>query len=58
MRLKSTPIFNSLLQVLDDGRLTDGQGRTVDFKNTVTTMTSNIGSDVIHEHFGEYTTRP
>jgi ATP-dependent Clp protease ATP-binding subunit ClpB len=40
-------VFNILLQVLDDGRLTDGQGRTVDFKNTVIVMTSNIGSDVI-----------
>ena len=40
-------VFNILLQVLDDGRLTDGQGRTVDFKNTVIIMTSNIGSDVI-----------
>ena len=38
-------VFNVLLQVLDDGRLTDGQGRTVDFKNTVIIMTSNIGSD-------------
>src|SRR3954451_9197669 len=37
-------VFNALLQVLDDGRLTDGQGRTVDFKNTVIIMTSNIGS--------------
>ena len=37
-------VFNVLLQVLDDGRLTDGQGRTVDFKNTVVIMTSNIGS--------------
>jgi ATP-dependent Clp protease ATP-binding subunit ClpB len=37
-------VFNVLLQVLDDGRLTDGQGRTVDFKNTVLIMTSNIGS--------------
>ena len=42
-------VFNILLQVLDDGRLTDSQGRTVDFKNTVIIMTSNIGSDVIHE---------
>ncbi len=42
-------VFNILLQVLDDGRLTDGQGRTVDFKNTVIIMTSNIGSDVIQE---------
>ncbi len=42
-------VFNVLLQVLDDGRLTDGQGRTVDFKNTVIVMTSNIGSQQIHE---------
>ena len=42
-------VFNILLQVLDDGRLTDGQGRTVDFKNTVIIMTSNIGSDIIQE---------
>jgi ATP-dependent Clp protease ATP-binding subunit ClpC len=41
-------VFNVLLQVLDDGRLTDGQGRTVDFKNTVVIMTSNLGSDVIN----------
>ena len=40
-------VFNILLQVLDDGRLTDGQGRTVDFKNTVIIMTSNLGSDLI-----------
>jgi ATP-dependent Clp protease ATP-binding subunit ClpC len=40
-------VFNMLLQVLDDGRLTDGQGRTVDFKNTVLIMTSNLGSDLI-----------
>jgi ATP-dependent Clp protease ATP-binding subunit ClpC len=40
-------VFNILLQVLDDGRLTDGQGRTVDFKNTVVIMTSNLGSDII-----------
>ena len=40
-------VFNVLLQVLDDGRLTDGQGRTVDFKNTVIIMTSNLGSDVV-----------
>ncbi|ALO35638.1 ATP-dependent chaperone ClpB [Colwellia sp. MT41] len=46
-------VFNILLQVLDDGRLTDGQGRTVDFKNTVIIMTSNIGSDVIQEFAGE-----
>ena len=42
-------VFNVLLQVLDDGRLTDGQGRTVDFRNTVLIMTSNIGSQVIQE---------
>ncbi|WP_170872578.1 AAA family ATPase, partial [Escherichia coli] len=41
------------LQVLDDGRLTDGQGRTVDFRNTVVIMTSNLGSDLIQERFGE-----
>ena len=41
-------VFNVLLQVLDDGRLTDGQGRTVNFKNTVIVMTSNLGSQVIH----------
>jgi hypothetical protein len=41
-------VFNVLLQVLDDGRLTDGQGRTVDFKNTVVILTSNIGSSIIH----------
>ena len=40
-------VFNVLLQVLDDGRITDGQGRTVDFKNTVIIMTSNIGSQYI-----------
>ena len=45
-------VFNILLQVLDDGRLTDGQGRTVDFKNTVLIMTSNLGSDRIQEGFG------
>lgn len=44
-------VFNILLQLLDDGRLTDGQGRTVDFKNTVVIMTSNIGSDAIQENF-------
>ena len=51
-------VFNILLQVLDDGRLTDGQGRTVDFKNTVIIMTSNLGSDIIQEQAGnnDYTT--
>ena len=44
-------VFNVLLQVLDDGRLTDGQGRTVDFKNTIVIMTSNIGSPVIQEFY-------
>jgi ATP-dependent Clp protease ATP-binding subunit ClpA len=42
-------IFNTMLQILEDGRLTDGQGRTVDFKNTVIIMTSNVGSSVIAE---------
>jgi ATP-dependent Clp protease ATP-binding subunit ClpB len=46
-------VFNVLLQVLDDGRLTDGQGRTVDFRNTVIIMTSNLGSHVIQELSGE-----
>ena len=46
-------VFNILLQVLDDGRLTDGQGRTVDFRNTVIVMTSNLGSQVIQEYAGE-----
>ena len=45
-------VFNILLQVLDDGRLTDGQGRTVDFKNTVIIMTSNLGSSMIQEEAG------
>ncbi|MEO1899460.1 MAG: AAA family ATPase, partial [Methylococcales bacterium] len=45
-------VFNVLLQVLDDGRLTDGQGRTVDFRNTVIVMTSNLGSDRIQELAG------
>lgn len=47
-------VFNILLQVLDDGRLTDGQGRTVDFKNTIVIMTSNIGSPRILEHRGAF----
>jgi ATP-dependent Clp protease ATP-binding subunit ClpB len=46
-------VFNILLQVLDDGRLTDGKGRTVDFKNTVIIMTSNVGSQFISEASGE-----
>jgi ATP-dependent Clp protease ATP-binding subunit ClpB len=46
-------VFNVLLQVLDDGRLTDGQGRTVDFRNTVIVMTSNLGSQLIQELGGE-----
>ncbi|MCB8748499.1 ATP-dependent chaperone ClpB [Rhodoferax sp. U2-2l] len=46
-------VFNVLLQVLDDGRLTDGQGRTVDFKNTVIVMTSNIGSQMIQNMVGQ-----
>ena len=48
-------VFNVLLQVLDDGRLTDGQGRTVDFKNTVIVMTSNIGSPIIQSMVGRDT---
>ncbi|MGA2532626.1 MAG: ATP-dependent chaperone ClpB [Candidatus Aminicenantales bacterium] len=47
-------VFNVLLQILDDGRLTDGKGRTVDFKNTVIIMTSNLGSQVIKELSGDY----
>jgi len=46
-------VFNILLQVLDDGRLTDGQGRTVDFRNTVIVMTSNLGSHLIQEQAGD-----
>lgn len=46
-------VFNVLLQVLEDGRLTDSQGRTVDFKNTVIVMTSNMGSDLIQAHSGQ-----
>lgn len=46
-------VFNILLQVLDDGRLTDGQGRTVDFRNTVIVMTSNLGSEIIQTLSGE-----
>ncbi len=46
-------VFNVLLQVLDDGRLTDGQGRTVDFRNTVIVMTSNLGSQLIQEMVGD-----
>ncbi|MDZ4350545.1 MAG: ATP-dependent chaperone ClpB [Xanthomonadaceae bacterium] len=46
-------VFNVLLQVLDDGRLTDGQGRTVDFRNTVIVMTSNLGSNLIQELSGD-----
>ena len=46
-------VFNVLLQVLDDGRITDSQGRTVDFKNTIIIMTSNLGSDIILEGIGK-----
>ncbi|MDR1028749.1 MAG: AAA family ATPase, partial [Clostridiales Family XIII bacterium] len=46
-------VFNILLQLLDDGRLTDNQGRTVDFKNTIVIMTSNIGSPYLIEHIGD-----
>jgi ATP-dependent Clp protease ATP-binding subunit ClpB len=47
-------VFNVMLQILDDGRLTDGQGRTVDFKNTIVTMTSNIGSHRILDYCGAF----
>ena len=50
-------VFNVLLQVLDDGRMTDGQGRTVDFKNTVIIMTSNLGSQEIQSLAGESAAR-
>ena len=46
-------VFNILLQILDDGRVTDAQGRTVDFKNTIIIMTSNIGSQYILDVAGE-----
>jgi ATP-dependent Clp protease ATP-binding subunit ClpB len=46
-------VFNVLLQVLDDGRLTDNKGRTVNFKNTIIIMTSNLGSSLIHERFDQ-----
>jgi ATP-dependent Clp protease ATP-binding subunit ClpB len=46
-------VFNALLQILDDGRLTDGKGRTVDFKNCIIIMTSNIGSSEIQDHLGK-----
>ena len=46
-------VFNIFLQVLDEGRLTDGQGRTIDFRNTIVIMTSNIGSHIIQEFFSE-----
>jgi ATP-dependent Clp protease ATP-binding subunit ClpB len=48
-------VFNILLQVLDEGRLTDNQGRTVNFKNTIIIMTSNLGSHIIHEHLENMT---
>jgi ATP-dependent Clp protease ATP-binding subunit ClpB len=52
---KAAPdVFNVLLQLLDDGRLTDGQGRTVDFRNTVVIMTSNVGSQRILDYRGQY----
>jgi ATP-dependent Clp protease ATP-binding subunit ClpB len=50
-------VWNILLQVLDDGRLTDNKGRTVNFKNTIIIMTSNMGSDIIQDNFGEVTER-
>ncbi|MFT6801024.1 MAG: ATP-dependent Clp protease ATP-binding subunit ClpB [Salibacteraceae bacterium] len=49
-------VFNTLLQVLDDGRLTDNKGRVANFKNTIIIMTSNIGSNVIRDEFAKYTT--
>jgi ATP-dependent Clp protease ATP-binding subunit ClpB len=48
-------VFNILLQVLDDGRLTDNKGRTVDFKNTILIMTSNVGADIIQAYMGRLT---
>ena len=48
-------MFNVLLQVLDDGRLTDNKGRTVNFKNTIIIMTSNLGSQLIRENFEQLT---
>jgi ATP-dependent Clp protease ATP-binding subunit ClpB len=48
-------VFNTLLQILDEGRLTDGKGRTVNFQNTIVVMTSNLGSDLIHDAGGEVT---
>jgi ATP-dependent Clp protease ATP-binding subunit ClpB len=53
-----TDVFNVLLQVLDDGRLTDGQGRTVDFRNTVLIMTSNLGSHIFREYENPTKVRP
>src|SRR5918912_1121722 len=51
-------VFNVLLQLLDDGRLTDGHGRTVDFRNTVVIMTSNLGSHLFREHADPDRVRP
>jgi ATP-dependent Clp protease ATP-binding subunit ClpB len=48
-------VWNVLLQVLDDGRLTDNKGRVVNFKNTIIIMTSNMGSDIIQENFADVT---
>ena len=53
MEKAHSDVFNVLLQVLDDGRLTDGHGRTVDFRNTVLVMTSNLGSDLIQSMAGD-----
>ncbi|MEJ7913607.1 MAG: ATP-dependent chaperone ClpB [Chitinophagaceae bacterium] len=52
-----TDVWNIMLQVLDDGRLTDNKGRTVNFKNTIIIMTSNLGSDIIQENFANVTER-
>src|SRR5205823_13293411 len=55
---KANPdVFNILLQVLDDGRLTDNKGRIVNFKNTIIIMTSNMGSNIIQENFADVTER-
>ena len=52
---KRQDVFNILLQVLDDGRLTDNKGRVVNFKNTIIIMTSNMGSSLIRENFEKMT---
>ena len=54
----SSDIFNILLQILDDGRLTDSKGRTVNFKNTIIIMTSNLGSDIIKDYALGFSDKP